>query len=394
MKKVLRILNRFNVGGPTYNATYLTKHLSDEYETKLLGGKKLDSEAAFEYLLEENNLDYTILNDMNRSLHLIKDFKAFIEIRKIIKNFKPDIVHTHASKSGALGRLAAISLNVPIIIHTFHGHVFHSYFGKLKTYIYILIERFLAKKSSAIIAISDIQKYELTKVFKICSDKKITVIPLGFDLEKFQKNYCKNRMNFREEFELNDEICIGIVGRLTAIKNHKFFLEAIKLTLSKIDSPIKIFIIGDGEEKGNLMNLSKKLNLSYSTHTKKYNEAQIHFTSWRSDMEKIYAGLDIVALTSLNEGTPVTLIEAHAANKPIVSTDVGGVRDVVVEGKTGLLSSSKNLEEFASNLTYLIENKDLREKMGKSAYSNVYKKYSYKRLIGDTKFLYERLINE
>ena len=160
MKKVLRILNRFNVGGPTHNATYLTKFLSPEYETKLIGGKKLESEAAFEYLLQENDIDYTILENMNRSINPLKDFKAFVEIRNIIKDFKPDIVHTHASKSGALGRLAAISLKVPIILHTFHGHVFHSYFGKLKTYIYILIERFLAKKSSAIIAISELQKNE------------------------------------------------------------------------------------------------------------------------------------------------------------------------------------------------------------------------------------------
>jgi len=145
MKKVLRILNRFNIGGPTHNATYLTKFLSPEYETKLIGGKKLESEAAFEYLLKENKLDYLIIENMNRALNPIKDLKAFFEIRNIIKDFKPDIVHTHASKSGALGRLAAISMRVPIILHTFHGHVFHSYFGKLKTYLYIVIERYLAQ---------------------------------------------------------------------------------------------------------------------------------------------------------------------------------------------------------------------------------------------------------
>ena len=393
MKKVLRILNRFNVGGPTHNATYLTKFLSPEYETKLIGGKKLESEAAFEYLLQENDIDYTILENMNRSINPLKDFKAFVEIRNIIKDFKPDIVHTHASKSGALGRLAAISLKVPIILHTFHGHVFHSYFGKLKTYIYILIERFLAKKSSAIIAISELQKNELTRDFNICDSNKISVIPLGFDLEKFQIKCSEQRQNFRDEFLVNaDDICIGIIGRLTPIKNHDFFIRAIKKTLVKTNYPVKFFIIGDGEEKVNLMNLSYELGLTYSSDTQKRPKALIHFTSWRSDMTKVYAGLDIVALTSLNEGTPVTLIEAQAANKPIVSTDVGGVRDILEEGVTGLLSPPNDMESFVNNLVNIIENKELRESMGSSGYNNVFKKFSYMRLVDDVRSLYESLI--
>jgi glycosyltransferase involved in cell wall biosynthesis len=393
MKKVLRILNRFNVGGPTHNATYLTKFLSPQYETKLVGGKKLESEAAFEYLLQENDIDYTILENMNRSINPLKDFKAFIEIRNIIKDYKPDIVHTHASKSGALGRLAAISLKVPIILHTFHGHVFHSYFGKLKTYIYILIERFLARKSSAIIAISELQKNELTRDFNICDSNKISVIPLGFDLEKFQIKCSEQRQNFRDEFLVNtDDICIGIIGRLTPIKNHDFFIRAIKKTLVKTNYPVKFFIIGDGEEKVNLMNLSYELGLTYSSETQKKPKALIHFTSWRSDMTKVYAGLDIVALTSLNEGTPVTLIEAQAANKPIVSTDVGGVRDILEEGVTGLLSPPNDIESFVNNLVNIIENKELRESMGSSGYTNVFKKFSYMRLVDDVRSLYESLI--
>ena len=145
MKKVLRILTDLMLEDLQYNATYLTKHLSPEYETKLIGGKKLKSEATFEYLLKENEVDFTIIENMNRSMHPLKD-QSLVEIRKIMKEYQPDIVYTHASKSGALGRLVAISLKVPIIIHTFHGHVFHSYFGKFKTLFYILIERFLAKK--------------------------------------------------------------------------------------------------------------------------------------------------------------------------------------------------------------------------------------------------------
>ena len=395
MKKVLRILNRFNVGGPTHNATFLTKFLYPEYTTKLIAGKKLDSEAASEYILDENNIDYYIIENMSRSLSLVNDFRAFIEIRNIIKDFKPDIVHTHASKSGALGRLAAISMSVPIILHTFHGHVFHSYFGKLKTYLYIIIERYLARKSSAIIAISDLQKNELSKDFNICPSEKISVIPLGFDIDKFQINVIEERKLFRDEFFLNeDDVAIGIIGRLTPIKNHDLFIKSIHMALSNIENSIKVFIIGDGEDKTKLMELSKELDLSISTLDIKNKNALIHFTSWRSDMSKVYAGLDIVALTSLNEGTPVTLIEAQAANKPVVSTDVGGVRDIVHEGKTGLLSDSGDLDAFSGNLIKLIENKDLRKSMGEVGYKNVSSKFSYKRLVSDVESLYNRLLNE
>ena len=143
MVKVLRILNRFNIGGPTHNATFLTKFLEPEFKTKLIAGKKLESEAGSEFMLKNYEIDYEIIDDMSRSINLLKDFRSFIKIRKIIKDFKPDIVHTHASKSGALGRLASISMSVPIIIHTFHGHVFHSYFGYLKTKFYIFLENLL-----------------------------------------------------------------------------------------------------------------------------------------------------------------------------------------------------------------------------------------------------------
>ena len=139
MKKVLRILNTFNIGGPTHNATFLTKFLHPQYKTKLIAGKKLDSEASSEYMLKDYEIDFEIIEDMSRSINIFKDLKSYFKIKKIIKEFKPDIVHTHASKSGALGRLAALTSKVPIVVHTFHGHVFHSYFGNLKTKFYIIL---------------------------------------------------------------------------------------------------------------------------------------------------------------------------------------------------------------------------------------------------------------
>ena len=395
MVRVLRILNRFNVGGPMHNATFLTKHLEPEFKTKLIAGKKLNSEATSEYMLKEHNIDYLILENMSRSLSLTNDLRSFMEIKKIIKEYKPHIVHTHASKSGALGRLAAILSGVPMIIHTFHGHIFHSYFGKLKTYFYLFIERFLASKSSAIIAISDLQKDELVNTFNICSPSKMKVIPLGFDLERFQEDKLKNRSSFRNEFNLRDEcIAIGIVGRLTAIKNQELFLKSIKEVMRNSKKLIKVFLIGDGEDKNKLQNLCKELNMPFSNRYSDGKNALVYFTSWRQDMEKVYAGLDIVALTSLNEGTPVTLIEAQAANKPIIATDVGGIRDIIIENETGLLSKSDDLKGFVNNLVKLIDNDDLRDQLGRSGYDNVINKFSYKRLVSDMKSLYSKLLQQ
>src|SRR6185437_10499562 len=161
MPRVLRIINRFNLGGPAYNVAFLTKYLPPEYETLLIGGEKEPDEESSLFIFKEMDLEPLVISEMNRSVNFLQDVKAYYRIKKIIKKFKPDIVHTHAAKAGALGRLAAYNCKVPVIIHTFHGHVFHSYFGKFKTTIYKNIERFLAKKSTAIIAISDRQKHEL-----------------------------------------------------------------------------------------------------------------------------------------------------------------------------------------------------------------------------------------
>ena len=161
MKKILRIINRFNLGGPSYNAAYLTKYLEPDYETLLIGGRHDESEKSSMHILDNLGLKPIIIPEMQRSLNPYKDQIAFKKIQNLIKEFKPDIVHTHAAKAGALGRRAAYKLGVKQIYHTFHGHVFHSYFGSFKTKIFKKIERDLAKKTTKIIAISDIQKREL-----------------------------------------------------------------------------------------------------------------------------------------------------------------------------------------------------------------------------------------
>jgi glycosyltransferase involved in cell wall biosynthesis len=392
--RVLRIINRFNLGGPTYNAAYLTKYLEPDFETLLVGGIKYEEEESSEFILDKLGIKPIILQEMQRKINFKNDKKAYQKLKKIIKEFKPDIVHTHASKAGTLGRLAASKCKVPVIIHTFHGHVFHSYFSKTKTSFYKNIERSLARKSHQIIAISDIQKEELSIQYKICKADKITVIPLGFDLERFQENIEEKRKSFREKYDIKeDEIAIGIIGRLVPIKNHELFLKSIKEVEKKSSKKIRAFVIGDGEDKNQLIELSQRIKLDYVEWNKNKTNATVTFTSWIKDIDWANAGLDIVALTSLNEGTPVSLIEAQASNKPIVTTNVGGVENIVIKDETAFIVNGNNKEDFSDKLTLLINDEELRKKMGEKGWDFVKKEFHYMRLADDMKNLYYSLIN-
>ena len=386
MKKILRIINRFNLGGPTYNAAYLTKYLEPDYETLLIGGQHDKSEKSSMHILDNLGLKPIIIPEMQRSLNPYKDQIAFKKIQNIIKEFKPDIVHTHAAKAGALGRRAAYKMGVNQIYHTFHGHVFHSYFGNFKTRIFKEIEKNLAKKSTKIIAISEIQKSELSKIHKICPENKIEVIPLGFDLERFNTDKDSKRKEFRKKWNLKEnEIAIGIIGRLVPIKNHKFFVDAIQEVLKNSKVPIRAFIVGDGEEKHNIINYIKNKNLDFSLN---YNPATFHLTSWIKEIDKVNSGMDIICLTSHNEGTPVSLIEAQASGKPIVSTKTGGIENIVLENKTALLSEKNDLHNFSKNLLSLVNDSNKRKLFSKFGLEKS-KDFKYDQLVKNTKNLYE-----
>lgn len=393
MTKVLRIINRFNLGGPTYNVAYLSKYMSEDFETLLVGGAKDDTEESSSFIVDNLGLKPIIIEEMLREINFRNDYIAYKKIKKIINEFKPDIVHTHASKAGTLGRLAAASCGVPIIIHTFHGHVFHSYFGKLKTIFYKNIERYLAKKSTAIIAISDIQKNELVNIHKICKADKVKVIPLGFDLTKFQENSVEKRKKFREKYNLDDdEIAISIIGRLVPVKNHSFFLEALKIVSTNTSKKIRAFIVGDGEERNNIEAKAKELAIPFIDGTRSNEKALLTFTSWIKEIDSVLAGSDIIALTSFNEGTPVSLIEAQAANIPIVTTNVGGIENVVIKNETALLCKNNDFGEFSSAILSLIENDKLRQSMSEKGWDHVKDKFHYTRLIRDMEELYQNLL--
>ncbi len=390
MPKVLRIINRFNIGGITYNVSYLSKYLEPDYETLLVGGPEEEGEDSSLYIPQGLGLKPRVLHEFQREINLKSDYKAYKEIKKIIKEFKPDIVHTHASKAGAIGRLAAIDCNVPVIIHTFHGHVFHSYFGKLKTAFYKTIERYLAKHSTAIVAISNKQKQELSEVFHIAPKDKIHVVPLGFDLSKFTKNKEQNRKEFREKYNLQEgQLAIGIIGRLAPIKNHSLFIESIAYLKQNGITNFKGFIIGDGDTRDVITEYCRMNNVSWSNNPT--DEVDVIFTSWITNVEWALHGLDIVTLTSLNEGTPVSIIEAQAAGKFVVSTNVGGIEDVL-HPECGFLSEISDKNGFFSNLLNACTNVSILSNSSEKGEKWALEKYSYTRLVSDMRQLYAQLL--
>ena len=365
----------------------------------------MDSEESSEFICQQLGIDYIQVPEMKRGVNFLNDRIAYRKIKKIIADFKPDIVHTHASKAGALGRMAALSLNVPVIVHTFHGHVFHSYFNPVKSQVFLRIERYLAKRSSAIIAISEFQKDELVNKFHLCETQKIRVIPLGFDLSRFQTDQQRKREIFRSYYAVdNDEIVVSIIGRLVPVKNHGMFLRAFDKVLKKTTKKVRAFIVGDGEMMASLQQMAERLGFEVSCLKFEVNspsnlksqtsnfKPDLTFTSWIKDVEYAIAGSDIIALTSYNEGTPVSLIEAQAAGKPVVTTNVGGIENVVLPNETALLCSPDDDETFASHLLRLIENERLRLSMSQNGSQQMQAKFHYTRLVNDMKGLYNELL--
>jgi glycosyltransferase involved in cell wall biosynthesis len=246
-----------------------------------------------------------------------------------------------------------------------------------------------------LVVVSPTQKYELVHEYKIAPEHKFRVIPLGLDLSKFQTDYENKRKKFRKEFGLDeDEIAIGIIGRLVPVKNHMLFLEAISYVLKNSSKRIKAIIVGDGGMRKQLEEKATQLDIAFSTPKDEQPLSPLIFTSWRNDVDIINAGLDIVTLTSFNEGTPVSLIEAQAAQKPIVSTRVGGIQDVVMEDVTALLSDVHDKQSFFKNLLRLVEDANLRKQFSQHSKESVLNRYSYHRLIKDMSGLYNDLLHQ
>jgi len=361
------------------------------------------------YLFNPLDKKPIIIPALQREISIRTDIKAFFYIFRILYREKPDIVHTHTAKAGSSTRFAVFIYNLLkknkiLVVHTFHGHVFEGYFSRFNSFLFVNVERLLARVTDVIIAISETQKQELAEKYRIAPADKIRTIKLGFNLTPF---FSSNRLKgeFRKHLRIKEDmLLIGIVGRLVPIKNHKMFLNAAKLFLAQNpDIKVKFIVIGDGELRDELEAYSQEQGLT----------DHVIFCGWVKDVPFVYADIDILALTSLNEGTPVSIIESMASSVPVIATDAGGVRDLLGRAEYSVVGSSLRLEPtntfricergilsqkddslgFVKGLKYLIdEDKDKKAERVKRACSFVKEEFDQHRLFKDMESLYMNLI--
>ncbi|MBZ0258047.1 glycosyltransferase, partial [bacterium] len=307
--KIVRIIARLNVGGPAIHVILLTHGLNpDKFETVLVSGVEAPEEGDMHHLADEKGVKPFIIPNLGRELNPWRDINTLWQLYKLIRREKPDIVHTHTAKAGTVGRIAALLAGVPIIIHTFHGHVLHGYFGKLKTALFRGIERFLAARSSKVIAVSEKVRQDLLK-YGVGDEDKVIKIPLGLELEPFRHPAPDARQRLRNEWGLSDgDFAVGMVARMVPIKRHVDLFNAIPAVLEKHPNTYFI-IVGDGELRPELETQANELGISH----------RLVFTGFRDDRADIYSAVDLVALTSGNEGLPVAVIEALSAGKPVMA---------------------------------------------------------------------------
>ena len=338
--RVMNIITRLNVGGPTIYATLLTaKFHSLDYESLLVCGEVEPGEGDMSYYAEQHGVQPVVLPELGRSLHPLRDIITLYKVYKLIREFQPDVIHTHTAKAGFVGRVAARLAGVPVIVHTFHGHVFRGFFNPFLTQIFIQLERWTASMSDTIIALTDSLRRELAEDYHVARKKHFTVLPLGLDLDGFA-SAPRHAGTFRAACNIPaDAPLVGIVGRIVPIKNHALFLDAAVRVKAKL-SNAHFVIVGDGELRLEVEAQVETLGLRDS----------VTFTGWQRDLTPIYSDMDVVVISSLNEGTPVSVIESLAAGCPVVATHVGGLPDLLDQGELGMLVKAGDANELADGI--------------------------------------------
>lgn len=375
---MLRLISRLNVGGPAHHVLLLTQGLSaGRYETRLLAGQEPEGELRAQSWIDEYGVPVEFIPTLRREPSLWHDLRTVLWLWRYMRRWKPHIVHTHTAKAGTLGRLAAWLAGVPVRIHTFHGHSLEGYFSPFVSRLYRLIERALARLTHRIIAISDRQKADLVVRFRIAPADKVVVIPLGFNLSRLEVYDPGAVAHLRQSWQGEDGESVPLIawiGRMVPIKRVDRLLRAAAAVQHQ-GVHFRLVLVGDGPERERWVQLAAELGVS-----------AIH-AGMRWDIPVVLRAVDAVVLTSDNEGTPVTLIEALACGTPVAATPVGGVPDVLENGRWGTLLYDPIAESLAGFIRNLPE---ARERAHRAA-PVIRERYSQARLLRDIEKLYESL---
>ena len=430
--KVLRLIARLNIGGPAIHTILLSSHLERlGYQTLLVAGQVGSAEGDMNYLAEAEGVEPLIIPRLGRRLLPLSDLVAFLRILPLLFSWRPQIVHTHTAKAGAVGRAAAAVYNTAQgarhraqglvrrmfrrqgtqwqresinngkckVVHTFHGHVLSGYFSPLKSKFFLLIEKMLARLTDVIVVVSEAQRKELFEKYGIGKLEQYRVIPLGLNLGQFIQA-TRGMSDLRSDLGLSGhrDSLVAIVGRLTAIKNHILFLESVRaLMRENSETRVRFLIVGDGELREDLEGMAKDLELV----------DRVFFTGWLRDLRPLYADLDVLGVTSNNEGTPVAVIEAMAASVPVIATDVGGVRELISDFglriaelseagfeicERGVLVRQGDVKGFAKGLKYLLENPKLRKEIGARGRKYALAHHTTEKLVSNMDMLYRSIL--
>ena len=375
--RVLRVITRLNIGGPARQALMLHRALAERgYECELVSGAPQSEEGAFPPPSER----YTLVGSLRRETDFLADALAIQTLTRMMRASRPDLVHTHTTTAGGLGRIAARRAKVPVTVHTFHGHVLSGYLSGPQTRVLTAAERALAKRTDVLVSVSTRVRDELLAL-GIGRPEQWRVVPLGLELGDLLGGPAE-RSPSRAALGLPpDGKLVGIVGRLAAIKDHGTFLEmAAKLASARTD--VSFVVAGDGSLRESLEARAKSLLGN-----------RIRFLGWATDLPVLYGALDVVVLTSRNEGTPVALIEAGAAGLPVVATDVGGVAEVVRDGASGFVVPPGDASALAARVGTLLDEPEAARGMGLAGREWVRARFSSERLVDDLTALYDELMD-
>ena len=381
--RVLRVIARLNVGGPALHVTYLARGLAERgYTTTLVAGDVARGEASMSFVAEQAGVEVVTLPGLSRELSPVRDALAAFRLARLIRKLRPDVVHTHTAKAGAVGRTAALLAwpRRPVVVHTFHGHVLRGYFGTGGTLVFRAIETLLARASDRLIAVSPEVRDELVALH-VAPRERFSVVRLGIELEP-RVRFDGDPVEVRRRHGIPEgKFVVGWFGRMTAVKRTDDLLTTLAGVRERgVDA--LLLLVGDGDDRERLEQRAHDLGLARSCL----------FLGYQEDVAPWYAICDAVVLTSASEGTPVTIIEALAAGRPVVATKVGGVPDVVDEGETGFLVRPHDTHALAERLEILAGDPVRRRAMGELGRARMLERYAVERLVDDVDALYRELL--
>ena len=320
-----RVIARLNVGGPAMHVTNLAAALNHgPWSTRLVAGHIEEEEGDMAYYAEERGVEVTYVPAMARSISPLADLKTLWGMYRLFRSERPDVVHTHTAKAGTLGRIAGVLARVPVVIHTYHGHVLGGdYFAPWKMRFFLEVERQLAKFTDRLVVLTNRQARQMADELRIARSERFSVVPLGLELDRFlEVDREAQRGRMREELGIGlDELVVGIVGRMVPIKNHELFLDLLPELFATAHGSARALVVGSGERESILRARAEALGV----------HDRVTWLGWRRDLPRLYPAMDVLLLTPHDEGTPVAVFEALVTGTPVVARDVGGVAEVLVD---------------------------------------------------------------